>query len=83
MKEFNIGDLVLLTLDSTGTVGITDGLREYKDRKFRISRIKSVPSGTQSGALSTYYELKGCASDMGVPYAVTADWMVPMKELKR
>ena len=80
MQEFNIGDPVLLTLDSPGTVGITAGLRKYQDRRFAISRIKQVVVG--AGMLrGTYYELQGCVSDHGLPYAVTLDWIQPIVEI--
>lgn len=83
MSEFKVGDPVLLTLDSLGPVGITDGLRAYKDRRFRISRIKSFAGDGRSQTRGTYYELKGCVSEQGVPYGVTEDWFEPIKELKR
>ena len=73
MREYKTGDLVLLTLSSPGTVGITRGLLEYKDRKFRVSKVKTL--GNQ-----IYYELKGLTSKYGVPYAVTGDWIQLMRE---
>ena len=66
MKEYNIGDLVLLTLDSPGPVGITEGLSQYKERKFRISKVKTIIPKNKSA-----------------PYAITQDWIQPMRELKR
>lgn len=84
MKELSVGDPVLLTLDSIGPVGITDGLRAYKDRRFRISKIvRIIPHSKTAGCRGVYYELKGCVSDKGVPYGITADWIKPIKELKR
>lgn len=84
MKEYNIGDLVLLTLGSVGEVGIVPGLAEYKERKFRISKVKTIiPKNKSAGSRATYYELKGCVSEAGIPYAVTQDWVQPMRELKR
>lgn len=84
MKEYNIGDLVLLTLDSPGEVGITKGLADYKERKFRISKVKTIiPKNKSAGSRATYYELKGCVSEAGIPYAITQDWIQPMRELKR
>ena len=83
MREFEVGDLVLLTLDSPGPLGITDRLWEYKDRIFRISKVKSFPGDGRSDTRGTYYELKGLESDAGVPYAITPDWIRPMRELKR
>ena len=80
MREFKTGDLVLLTLSSPGTVGITRGLLEYKDRKFRVEKVKELKAGTATNR-SVYYELSGCVSKYGVPYAVTGDWIVPVKEI--
>ena len=82
MKEFKPGDSVLLTLDSPGTVGITQGLLRFKDRRFAVSRVRRIKGISGAGDLrATYYELEGCVSDEGVPYAVTADWIEPIKEL--
>lgn len=84
MKEYNIGDLVLLTLDSPGEVGITKGLEDYKERKFRISKVKTIiPKNKSAGSRAIYYELKGCVSEAGIPYAIAEDWIQPMRELKR
>ena len=84
MRSYQTGDLVLLTLDRPGTVGITHGLKELKDRKFRISKIKAInPSGKAAGCRGFYFELKGCESEKGIPYAITEDWIMPMRELKR
>jgi hypothetical protein len=82
MREFHTGQLVVLTLDSPGPVGITDGLRHYQDRIFRISRAKTFQSSNVT-TRGTYYELKGCVSDKGIPYAVTMDWIRPIREPKR
>lgn len=83
MSEFKVGDPVLLTLDSPGPVGITEGLKHYQDMRFRISRIKSFAGDGRSQTRGVYYELKGCVSEHGVPYGVTIDWIAPIKELKR
>ena len=77
MREFEVGDPVLLTLDPPGPVGITEGLLQYQDMRFRISKSKSFKGK------GSYYELKGCVSDEGIPYAITGDWMRPIRELKR
>ena len=73
MKELELGNLVLLTLDSPGKVGVTQGMLKYRGWKFRISRIKKLKLGT-------YYELGGCESKYGVPYTITRDWVRPMVE---
>ena len=75
MKEYNIGDLVLLTLDSPGPVGITEGLSQYKERKFRISKVKTIiPKNKSAGSRATYYELKGCVSEAGIDFADKEVW---------
>ena len=81
MSEFKVGDPVLLTLDSPGDLGITNGLKRYKDRRFRISRVGTIAPKTGSPCI--YYELDGCVSEKGVPYSVTEDWIQPIRELKR
>lgn len=83
MREFKAGELVLLTLDSPGPVEITPGLRRYKDRKFRIKKVVSLRLSTSTMWYGTYYELAGCVSRAGVPYAVTGDWIRPMRESRR
>lgn len=82
MSEFKVGDPVLLTLDSPGPAGITEGLKHYQDMRFRISRVRTIQGG-KTVTRGTYYELKGCVSDEGIPYAVTEDWIRPIRELKR
>lgn len=82
MFEFKPGDLVLLTFETGGHVGITQDLLRYKDRKFRVSRVKRIKGQTKTNN-GTYYELKGCESEYGIPYAIMPGWIVPMRELKR
>ena len=82
MFEFKVGDLVLLTLGSGGFVGMTQGLLKYKGRKFRIKSVHHVQGQTKTNC-GIYYELKGCVTEYGIPYAITPDWIRPMKELKR
>lgn len=74
MSEFKVGDPVLLTLDSPGPVGITEGLKHYQDMRFRISRVRTIQGG-KAVTRGTYYELKGCVSDKGIPYSFAGDWL--------
>ena len=84
MNELKIGDPVLLTLDSPGAVGITAGLKRYKDRRFRISKIvRVIPVNKLTGCRGCYYELEGCVSPKGVPYGITSDWMRKITEVRR
>ncbi len=84
MNELKVGDPVLLTLDSPGAVGITEGLKRYKDRRFRISRIvRVIPVNKLPGCRGCYYELEGCVSPKGVPYGITSDWMQKITEVRR
>ena len=84
MNELKVGDPVLLTLDSPGAVGITAGLKRYKDRRFRISRIVRVsPDNKLSGCRGYYCELEGCVSDKGIPYGVALDWIRPITEVRK
>jgi len=82
MFEFSVGDLVLLTFDTGGYIGITRDLLKYKDRKFRVSRVKRIKGQTKTN-FGTYYELRGCESEYGIPYAIMPGWIVPMRELNR
>ena len=77
MKLLEVGDSVLLTLRTPGPVGITEGMRKYQDRQFEVSKVKTI---TQRGQFLTYYELKGCVSEYGIPYAVTYDMLMPIRE---
>ena len=84
MRELKVGDPVLLTLNSPGAVGITEGLKRYKDRRFRISRIiRVIPVNKLPGCRGCYYELEGCVSPKGVPYGITSDWMQKITEVRR
>ena len=84
MNELKVGDPVLLTLDSLGAVGITEGLKRYKDRRFRISKIvRVIPVNKLPGCRGCYYELEGCVSPKGVPYGITSDWMRKITEVRR
>lgn len=83
MRDFKAGELVLLTLDSAGPVGITPGLRRYKDKKFRIKKVVSLRLSTSTMWYGTYYELAGCVSRAGIPYAVIGDWIRPTRESRR
>lgn len=84
MRELKVGDPVLLTLDSLGAVGITEGLKRYKDRRFRISKIvRVIPVNKLPGCRGCYYELEGCVSPKGIPYGITSDWMQKITEVRR
>lgn len=80
--DFKVGDLVLLTFDTGGYVGITPRMLKYKDRKFRVARVKHIKGQTKTNH-GTYYELKGCVTEYGIPYAIMPSWIRPMRELKR
>ena len=82
MFEFNVGDLVLLTFDTGGYIGITRNMLKYKDRKFRVSRVKHL-KGQSAANRGMYYELKGCVSKHDIPYAIMPSWIQPMRELKK
>lgn len=81
MREYKVGDPVLLHLRSPGSVGITQGLMKYKDRRFRISKIV-YRVGTGATNRGVYYELKGCVTEFGIPYAVLEDWFQLIREVK-
>ena len=85
MSILKVGDPVLLSFNTPGRKeGVTPGLEAYKDRRFRISKIKLVAPGSGSPWYrGIYYELDGCVSDKGVPYSITEDWIEPIRELRR
>ncbi len=82
MFELKVGTLVLLTFESGGFIGITPGLLKYKDRKFRIEKVCHIKGQTKTNC-GTYYELKGCVTEYGIPYAIMPSWIQPVRELKR
>lgn len=82
MRELKQGDLVLLTFNVGGYIGITHDMLKYKDRKFRISKVKHL-KGQSAANRGMYYELKGCVSKHDIPYAIMPSWIQPMRELKK
>ena len=73
MSDYHVGDLVVLTFGSPGKVGITKGMLQYKDKMFRVSKVRPAP--VRATTYSETYELEGVVSRMGVPYTITGDWM--------
>ena len=51
---------------------------EFKDRKFRISKVRPAP--VRATTFAETYELEGVVSRMGVPYTITGDWIQPVME---
>lgn len=82
MRDYKVGELVTLTLDSPGSVGITEGLKRHQGKVFRIKKTIGLRI-SESGWYEPYYELAGCVSRAGIPYAVTGDWIRPMRESRR
>lgn len=82
MREFKAGELVLLTLDSAGPVGITEGLKQHQGKVFRIKKTIGLKI-SDKGWYESYYELAGCVSKHGKPYAITGDWLKPIRDTKR
>lgn len=77
MRDINIGDKVILALNSPGSVGITDGLRKFKDQEFIVKRVVYT---TDKGMWRFVYELDGCVSSKGVPFTFTSDWIRRVEE---
>ena len=82
MRDYKVGELVLLTLDSPGPVGITEGLKRHQGKVFRIKKTVGLRL-SEAGWYGTYYELSGCVSEAGKPYAITQDWIKPIRDTKR
>ena len=78
MSKFMQGDFVVLTFDSPGKVGIEKGMLQYKDKIFRVSKVRPAP--VRATTYSETYELDGVVSRMGVPYTITGDWIQPVME---
>ena len=81
MSKFNLGDLVILSFNSPGKVGIEKGMLQYKDKIFRVSKVRPAP--VRATTYSETYELEGVVSRMGVPYAITGDWIRSVREEER
>ena len=75
------GDEVMLRLDPNPltSLGITPGMRKWDECVFRISKIKYSNHPSINGPV--YFELEGCVSEYGIPYAVTRDWIIPTRSL--
>ena len=82
MRDYKVGELVVLTLDSPGSVGITDGLKRHQGKVFRIKKAVGLKV-SRNGWYESYYELAGCVSKYGKPYAITGDWLKPIRDTKR
>lgn len=82
MRDYKVGELVTLTLDSPGSVGITEGLKRHQGKVFRIKKTIGLRI-SESGWYEPYYELVGCVSEAGKPYAITQDWIKPIRDTKR
>lgn len=71
-KDYQVGHKVLLVLPEGERSTMPEGLKKWHEVSFRISRVAKVPSGNH---FETYYELRGCKSQEGVPYAISPDWL--------
>ena len=78
-KELKKNDKVVLRIrTATPTPGITPGLRDLDGKTFRVKRIRTVKAATTSQSRGIYYELKGCESARGIPFAVLREWLLPV-----
>ena len=73
MREFNVGDLVAVTFDAPGDVGITDEMIQFKGRIYKVSKVRCSP--TRMTRYAYTYQLDGCVSSKGVPFTFTSDWI--------
>ena len=74
--EYKVGHKVLLVLPPDQE-GIPGDLRRWNEVSFLISKVCKVWRGS---TYITYYELRGCQSKMGVPYAIDPDWLYDMQK---
>ena len=77
-REVSKGDKVVLRLRQVAAPGITPELRKLDGKTYRVKRIRTVKAAGASTNRGTYYELKGCESDLGVPFAVLREWLLPV-----
>ena len=73
MSNIKVGDVVRVTYDASGDVGITDEMRQYKGNTYKGTKVKYSP--TRMTRLAYTYELDGCVSSKGVPFTFTGDWI--------
>ena len=73
MSNIKVGDVVRVTYDASGDVGITDEMRQYKGNTYKVTKVKYSP--TRMTRLAYTYELDGCVSSKGVPFTFTIDWI--------
>jgi hypothetical protein len=71
-REYAVGHRVMLIL--TGVRGISGDLKKYNNECFNVSKIKHI-TNTRTCQTHTYYELAGCVSPKGVPYAIEPEWL--------
>lgn len=73
-KTYKPRQKVMLILD--GEKEVPDGLMKFNQEIFRVGKVKHMHDPSFSAkATWTYYELKGCESEKGVPYSILADWL--------
>lgn len=78
-KELRVGDKVTLQIRASARpVGVTPGLLALNGKIFSVARIRVVKVAEASTNRGTYYELKGCESARGVPFAVLREWLQPV-----
>lgn len=81
-RELFEGDEVLLLLDPND-LGVVPGMMRWNECVFRISKAvyasqRGFPAG-RNGII--YFELEGCNSEYGVPFAILREWVHPQRSL--
>lgn len=71
-KDYQVGQKVLLILPEGERSTMPEGLKKWHEVSFRISKVCKRRNGNH---LETYYELRGCKSQEGVPYSIDPDWL--------
>lgn len=79
MKDIKKGDLVAVTFDAPGDVGITDEMKQFEGGIYKVSKVRYSP--TRMTRFAYTYELDGCVSSKGVPFTFTRDWIAPIREV--
>lgn len=76
-RLYNVGDAVMLLFGpEIMSLGVTPELRQMEERIFYVSKVRTIST-------HAVYELEGCKSKAGVPFTITADWLMPYNEVRR
>lgn len=79
-KVLTVGQRIVLDLTR---VTVPGDLKAFSGKKFNVSAVKWVGAPNNRDNFKSYqcyYELEGCVSKYGVPWAIHPDWCIPLEE---